>query len=92
MSEKGWSNFHNGVHLTDQMINFWLHQLRDSVFTDPLKKYNTMSSGDTTVFLLRWISCVEFIVANSSGVSKIVFYNDEMELLKNFTFNYRRPQ
>lgn len=89
MNGKEWRRFKDGCLISNQRINSWLDELRNGFF-ESNQEFNTISSGDTTVCFFYCPSSIEFIVATSTGVSKLVFYKDELELLKNYTFEYLR--
>lgn len=87
---KVFHHFKDGYQISNEQINCWLGEVRDEILID--KEYLSISSGDTSVMGFKWQTCIEFVVSNSSGRSKIVFYTDEYPTLTNFTFNYTRPE
>jgi len=87
---KEFYHYNDGVKIDDYRINRWLEEARSHLLEGQGK--TTMSSGDTSVIGLEWPTEFEFFVCNSSGRSKIRFNKrDELEEMKNFKFNYKRP-
>ena len=87
--EKKFFNFSDGKKLSDAQINDMLRELV-RYFEQSYPSF-AMSTGDTKVSFHRWNTQTEFIVANSSGYSQMIFYVDEYHALPDFDFNYRRP-
>lgn len=81
--------FNNGVKIQDWEINNWLRGCKDQILSG--NKYSCTSSGDTHVSANRFDSgTVDFVVANSSGYSRVSFYSNDEEI-KKWIPNYSRP-
>lgn len=84
---KSFYSFQGGVKVCDLQINGWINDCIQKV-----KEGHThwsVSSGDTSVIIHVYPSCIALIVANSSGVSRLNFRVDEDET---FEFEpYIRP-
>lgn len=87
---KEFFHYNDGVRISDSTINEWLGVIRHYLLQGDTRA--TISYGDCSVIGIEWPTEYEFFVANSSGKSTIRFgKRDDLEEMKNFEFNYKRP-
>lgn len=86
---KQFSHFQDGYKIENWQINDWLCTIRHRLIAG--NSHSCISSGDCSVVGMRWPTEYEFIVCTSAGRSTMRFYMDEVDEMRNFIFDYHRP-